>query len=108
MEGWKMSYATKVKISLYRNQDLARCSPLARFLFPGLKVLAGSGRRLKYDLAWIQSELLPYEKLDLRGLERLIQELVVAGVIVEECEGQRIFLTIQSIGPRGFEKDHDE
>ncbi|MRW85394.1 hypothetical protein GJ698_15010 [Pseudoduganella sp. FT26W] len=103
-----MQQATKVKLNLYRHQDLARCAPLARYIFPGLKILAGSGRRLRYDLAAIQAELLPYEKIDLRALEALIDELVVAGAICKEKEGQREYLVIQSIGPNGFAKDHDE
>lgn len=84
------------------------CSPLARFLFPGLKILAGSGRRLKYDLAYIQVELLAYEKIGLGVLADLIQELIDAGVVSAEKEGQREFLVIRSIGPRGLAKDHDE
>lgn len=103
-----MQHATKLKLSLYRHKTLSTCSPLARFIFPGLKLLAGSGRRLKYDLAWIQSELLPYEKLDVRGVGALIQELLDAGVIVLVREGRREFLAIQSIGPHGLMKDHDE
>lgn len=103
-----MSNAAKVKRSLYRNKALAACSPLARFIFPGLKLLAGSGRRLRADWAWIQAELLPYERLEVREVKGLIEELIGAGAIAEVHEGHRVFLAIQSIGPHGFEKDHDE
>lgn len=97
-----MRHATKVKISLYSSVALAGCTPMARYIFPGLKIMGGSGRRVEEDIKRIKNELMSLDDdLGLEEVKDLINELVSAGMLVRTIERDRRYLVIQSVGKRG-------
>lgn len=67
-----MPRARNIKPGLYKNADLAECSVWARYLFPGLWMLADREGRLKDRPKEIKGELLPYDSQD---VEPLLAEL---------------------------------
>lgn len=96
-----MSRATKIKLNLYRNAALASCSPMASFIFPGLKVLGGSGRRVEEHIERIKDELLPLDDdLGVSEVKALINELVHVGMLNRMVEHGRCYLVIQPLGKR--------
>lgn len=67
-----MARARNIKPGLYKNEDLAECSIWARFIFPGLWMLADRDGRLEDRPKRIKGELLPFDNQD---VEPLLQEL---------------------------------
>lgn len=67
-----MARARNIKPGMYKNEDLAECSIWARYIFPGLWMLADREGRLEDRPKRIKGELLPF---DLQDVEPLLQEL---------------------------------
>jgi len=67
-----MARARNIKPGFYKNEDLAECSVWARFIFPGLWMLADREGRLEYRPKRIKAELLPF---DSQEIEPLLMEL---------------------------------
>lgn len=67
-----MARSRNIKPGLYKNEDLAECSVWARFIFPGLWMLADREGRLEDRPKRIKGELLPF---DTQEVEPLLQEL---------------------------------
>lgn len=67
-----MSRARNIKPGFYKNEDLAECSVWARFIFPGLWMLADREGRLEDRSKRIKAELLPFDTQD---IEPLLSEL---------------------------------
>lgn len=83
-----MARARNIKPGFYKNEDLAECSIWARFIFPGLWMLADREGRLEDRPKRIKGELLPYDGED---VELLLEEL-----------SQRGFITRYDIDGKGF------
>lgn len=82
-----MARARNIKPGFYKNEDLAECSIWARFIFPGLWMLADREGRLEDRPKRINGELLPYDGGE---VEPLLDELSRRGFIVRyEVDGQR-------------------
>ena len=94
-----MARARNIKPGFYKNEDLAECSVWARYIFPGLWMLADREGRLEDRPKRIKGELLPFDSND---VEPLLKELVAKGFIVRyQNEGASYiqiskFLTHQS------------
>lgn len=73
-----MARARGIKPGLYKNEDLAECSIWARYIFPGLWMLADREGRLEDRPKRIKGELLPFDNQD---AEPLLVELASAGFI---------------------------
>jgi hypothetical protein len=71
--------ARGIKPGLYTNEELAECSFQARFLFPGLWMLADREGRLEDRPKRIKGELFPYDDID---VDALLCELASHGFIV--------------------------
>jgi hypothetical protein len=67
-----MARARNIKPGFYKNEDLAECSIWARFIFPGLWMLADREGRLEDRPKRIKGELLPFDGQD---VEPLLAEL---------------------------------
>lgn len=67
-----MARARNIKPGFYKNEDLAECSIWARFIFPGLWMLADRDGRLEDRPKRIKAELLPFDTQD---VEPLLREL---------------------------------
>ncbi len=67
-----MARARNIKPGLYKNEDLAECSIWARYIFPGLWMLADRDGRLEDRPKRIKGELLPFDSED---VEPLLAEL---------------------------------
>lgn len=81
-----MARARNIKPGFYKNEDLAECSIWARFIFPGLWMLADREGRLEDRPKRIKAELLP---MDSQEVEPLLAELEGRGFIVRyEVAGQ--------------------
>lgn len=81
-----MSRARNIKPGFYKNEDLAECSIWARFIFPGLWMLADREGRLEDRPKRIKGELLPFDSQD---AEPLLVELAARGFIERyEVEGR--------------------
>ncbi len=74
-----MARARNIKPGLYKNEDLAECSIWARFIFPGLWMLADREGRLEDRPKRIKAELLPFDSED---VEPLLVELMESGFII--------------------------
>jgi hypothetical protein len=74
-----MARARNIKPGFYKNEDLAECSIWARFIFPGLWMLADREGRLEDRPKRIKGELLPFDSQD---AEPLLRELEARGFIV--------------------------
>lgn len=82
-----MARARNIKPGMYKNEDLAECSIWARYLFPGLWMLADREGRLEDRPKRIKGELLPFDAQD---VEPLLRELSARSFIVRyETEGLR-------------------
>ncbi len=82
-----MARARNIKPGFYKNEDLAECSILARFIFPGLWMLADREGRLEDRPKRIKGELLPFDNAD---VDVLLAELERFKFIVRyEIDGNR-------------------
>lgn len=83
-----MARARNIKPGFYKNEDLAECSVWARFIYPGLWMLADREGRLEDRPKRIKGELLPY---DSQEAEPLLKELAARGFILRyEVNGQKL------------------
>jgi len=73
-----MARARNIKPGFYANEDLAECSIWARFIFPGLWMLADREGRLEYRPKRIKGLILPFDTVD---VEPLLHELEQFGFI---------------------------
>ncbi len=73
-----MARARNIKPGFYKNEDLAECSVWARYIFPGLWMLADREGRLEDRPKRIKGELLPFDAQD---VEPLLRELATRGFI---------------------------
>ena len=67
-----MARARNIKPGFYQNEDLAECSVWARFIFPGLWMLADRDGRLEDRPKRIKAQILPFDNQD---IEPLLSEL---------------------------------
>ena len=74
-----MARARNIKPGFYKNEDLAECSIWARYIFPGLWMLADREGRLEDRPKRIKGELLPFDSED---VEPLLRELEGRGFIL--------------------------
>lgn len=74
-----MARARNIKPGFYKNEDLAECSVWARFIFPGLWMLADKHGVLEDRPKRIKAELLPF---DSQEIEPLLSELEARLLIV--------------------------
>jgi hypothetical protein len=82
-----MARARNIKPGLYKNEDLAECSIWARFIFPGLWMLADRAGRMEDRPKRIKGELLPYDSIE---VDPLLDELARFGFILRyQVAGQR-------------------
>lgn len=94
-----MARARNIKPGFYKNEELAECSLMARFIFPGLWMIADREGRLEDRPKRIKGELLPYDNAD---MDKLLDELAAWGLIVRyQVNGERFisipkFLTHQN------------
>ena len=83
-----MARARNIKPGFYRNAELAECSIWARFIFPGLWMLADREGRLEDKPKQIKMELLAADPGD---VDQFLQELVEQGFIARyEADGKRL------------------
>lgn len=83
-----MARARNIKPGFYKNEDLAECSIWARFIFPGLWMMADRDGRLEDRPKRIKAELLPF---DAQEVEPLLVELVEKRFIIRyEAGGLKI------------------
>src|SRR5688572_30178162 len=73
-----MARARNIKPGFYKNEDLAECSIWARYIFPGLWMIADRDGRLEDRPKRIKGELLPFDSQD---AEPLLRELEARGFI---------------------------
>jgi hypothetical protein len=73
-----MARSRNIKPGFYKNEDLAECSIWARYLYPGLWMLADREGRLEDRPKRIKAELLAFDLID---VEPLLQELENGGFI---------------------------
>jgi hypothetical protein len=79
--------ARNIKPGLYKNEDLAECSIWARYLFPGLWMLADREGRLEDRPKRIKGELLPFDAQD---VEPLLRELEARSFLIRyQIDGSR-------------------
>lgn len=90
--GLSVARARNIKPGLYKNEELAECSIWARFIFPGLWMLADREGRLEDRPKRIKGELLPFDSQD---AEPLLRELAARGFLIryENDEGRFIQIT---------------
>jgi hypothetical protein len=86
-----MARARNIKPGFYKNEDLAECSIWARFIFPGLWMLADREGRLEDRPKRIKGELLPFDSKD---AEPLLNELEAFGFIERYEVDGRSFIQI--------------
>lgn len=87
-----MARARNIKPGFYTNEDLAECSVWARYIFPGLWMMADREGRLEYRPKKIKGELLRYDNQD---AEPLLKELQKFGFIeIYEVEGREFIQII--------------
>jgi hypothetical protein len=81
-----MARARNIKPGFYTNEDLAECSVWARYIFPGLWMMADREGRLEYRPKKIKGELLRFDE---QAAEPLLDELQRWGFIkIYEVEGR--------------------
>nr|WP_319566251.1 hypothetical protein [uncultured Rhodoferax sp.] len=101
-----MARARNIKPGLYKNEDLAECSIWARFIFPGLWMLADREGRLEDRPKRIKGELTPFDSIDIEPLLvelahwKFIRRYEINGI---RCIQITNFLVHQT--PHGTEKD---
>lgn len=82
-----MARARNIKPGFYKNEDLAECTIWARYIFPGLWMLADREGRLEDRPKRIKGELVPFDTID---IEPLLHELTAREFILRyEVEGSR-------------------
>jgi len=86
-----MARARNIKPGFYKNEDLAECSIWARFIFPGLWMLADREGRLEDRPKRIKADLLPF---DGQEVEPLLRELEANGFIVRYANEDGKFIAI--------------
>ena len=86
-----MARARNIKPGFYKNEDLAECSVWARFIFPGLWMLADREGRLEDRPKRIKGELLPFDTQD---SESLLNELETRGFILRYKENGIAYIQI--------------
>lgn len=74
-----MARARNIKPGFYKNEELAECSVWARFIFPGLWMLADKNGVLEDRPKRIKAELLPF---DSQEIDPLLSELAGRMLIV--------------------------
>lgn len=88
-----MARSRNIKPGFYKNEDLAECSIWARFIFPGLWMMADREGRLEYRPKRIKGELLPYDNED---VEPLLNELQRFGfILIYEAQGAKFIQIIK-------------
>lgn len=88
-----MARARNIKPGFYANEDLAECSIWARFIFPGLWMMADREGRLEYRPKKIKGELLRFDTVE---AEPLLQELEHYGfILIYEAQGARYIQIIK-------------
>lgn len=88
-----MARSRNIKPGFYKNEDLAECSIWARFIFPGLWMMADREGRLEYRPKRIKGELLPYDNED---VQPLLQELERFGfILIYEAQGAKYIQIIK-------------
>lgn len=86
-----MARARNIKPGLYKNEDLAECSIWARYIFPGLWMLADREGRLEDRPKRIKGELLPFDSQD---IDPLLNELQALGFLVRYRNSDGSFIQI--------------
>lgn len=86
-----MARSRNIKPGFYKNEDLAECSLWARFIFPGLWMLADREGRLEDRPKRIKGELLPF---DAQEIEPLLNELQARGFILRYRNKDGAFIQI--------------
>ena len=94
-----MARSRNIKPGFYKNEDLAECSIWARFIFPGLWMMADREGRLEYRPKRIKGELLPYDNEDVEPLWNELQRF--GFILIYEVQGAKFiqivkFLTHQN------------
>lgn len=104
-----MSLRTRdMRPGYFKNEDLAKCDPLARILFAALWCLADRDGRLEDRPARIKIDSLPYDDCD---VDQLLQQLADGGFIDRyESQGKKViqvvtFLTHQKPHPKEPSKE---
>ncbi len=86
-----MPRARNIKPGMYKNEDLAECSIWARYLFPGLWMMADREGRLEDRPKRLKGELLPFDAQD---VEPLLRELHDRGFIWRYRNSDGAFIQI--------------
>ena len=95
--------ARNIKPGFYKNADLAERSIWARFIYPGLWMLADKAGRLEDRPKQIRGELVPYDD-EAPPVDKLLQELHDFGFILRyELGGKRL---IQILGFSKHQSPH--
>lgn len=84
--------ARNIKPGFYKNSDLADCSIHARYLAPGLWMLADRDGRLEDRPKQIKGEIFPYDNVD---VNLLLEELAHAKHITRYEIGEQRFIQIE-------------
>lgn len=74
-----MARARNIKPGFYKNEDLAECTIWARYIFPGLWMLADREGRLEDRPKRIKGELVPFDTIE---IVPLLNELAERGFIL--------------------------
>lgn len=80
-----------IKPGFYKNESLAECSVWARYLFPGLWMMADRLGRMEDRPKRIKAELLAYDSVE---VEPLLQELLIHGHILRYEVGGNNYIQI--------------
>ena len=88
-----MPRSRNIKPGLYKNDELANCSIWARFLFPGLWMLADREGRLEDRPKRIKAELLPFDPND---VDPLLDELESLGFLQRYVNSDGRFIQINN------------
>jgi hypothetical protein len=83
--------ARNIKPGLYQNDVLAECSVWARYIFPGLWMLADRDGKLEDRPAKLKAALLPY---DSQNIDKLLVELHNRGFIYRYGAGGQKYIQI--------------
>jgi hypothetical protein len=82
-----------IKPGFYANEDLAECSLWARYIFPGLWMMADREGRLEYRPKKIKGELLRFDNEDVAPL---LDELQARGfILIYEASGTKYIQVIK-------------
>lgn len=104
-----MARSRNIKPGIYKNEDLAECSLLARYTFPGLWMLADREGRLEDRPKRIKGELFPYDNFTSTDIDSCLNELKKWGFINRyEIEGLKIIQIMNFLehqNPHGKEAD---